>query len=465
MHWDRTASRRPRRSLGIVFTTVFASLSLALGSPLMAFALDDPAVAGSAAILVDPDSGTVLYELNADAQVYPASTTKIMTALVTLENAPLDDVVTVLDSDFDAVTADSSVAGFLPGEELTVEQLLYGLMLPSGNDASYILARAVGGDVETFVGMMNEKAAAIGCAGTNFTNPCGLHDAGHYTTARDLYLITCAAMENETFRSIVSTPVYQMPTTNLQDARELGNSNLLLDSESSVYYAPAFGVKTGNTTEAGRCLVAAAEQNDITLYSVVLGCADDVVPQSLTETKRLFEWAYAGWARTEAVAAGTELATVTEVADAAGTTPFASDTPALVLEAGEVLTGLLPVDYDPAALEVTFDLPESYVAPIEEGRVLGQATYSYQGQELGTIDVVAGNKIDIAPIAWLRNLALMVVTNPVFIGFAAIVIVVVAVLGVRDARHNRSVVGSTLGHGAGRHGTRSRRESAPRMRR
>ena len=300
---DATSSPRSLHARICALACLIA-LTLSVLAPTAAAALTDPAIQATSALLIEPTSGTVLYELNADETRYPASTTKIMTALVTLENADLTQQITVEEGDFTHVTADSSVAGFKPGEVLTVEQLLYGLMLPSGNDASYILARAVAGDVDTFVQMMNDRAAELGCTGTHFANPCGLHDDNHYTTARDLMRITQAAMANPTFAQIVSTPSYELPATTLQEARTLENSNLLLDSTSSVYYAPAQGIKTGNTTEAGRCLVAAASQNDITLYSVVLGCADAEIPASLTETKRLFEWAYAEWSVQEIVTAG-----------------------------------------------------------------------------------------------------------------------------------------------------------------
>lgn len=427
---DVTSSPHPLRARICALACLIA-LTLSALAPTAAAALTDPALEATAALLIEPASGTVLYELNADETRYPASTTKIMTALITLENADLAQQVTVEEGDFTHVTADSSVAGFEPGEVLTVEQLLYGLMLPSGNDASYILARAVAGDVDTFVQMMNDRAAELGCTGTHFANPCGLHDDNHYTTARDLMRITQAAMANPTFAQIVSTPSFELPATNLQEARTLENSNLLLDSTSSVYYAPAQGIKTGNTTEAGRCLVAAASQNDVTLYSVVLGCADAEIPASLTETKRLFEWAYAEWSVQEIVTAGTALQTV-DVVDA-------HQGEQLQVTADGTLAKLLPNDTDHAAITVSFDLPEEFCAPYTQGDVIGTATYTLNGELLGKVTLSAGNDVDLSALAQIRNIALGIISSPitwVVLG-VFVVLIIASIMRGRQQRRRR----------------------------
>lgn len=451
---DATSSPRSLHARICALACLIA-LTLSVLAPTAAAALTDPAIQATSALLIEPTSGTVLYELNADETRYPASTTKIMTALVTLENADLTQQITVEEGDFTHVTADSSVAGFKPGEVLTVEQLLYGLMLPSGNDASYILARAVAGDVDTFVQMMNDRAAELGCTGTHFANPCGLHDDNHYTTARDLMRITKAAMANPTFAQIVSTPSYELPATTLQEARTLESSNLLLDSTSSVYYAPAQGIKTGNTTEAGRCLVAAASQNDITLYSVVLGCADAEIPASLTETKRLFEWAYAEWSVQEIVTAGTTLQSV-DVVDA-------HQDKQLQITADGTIAKLLPNDTDHAAITVSFNLPEEFCAPYTQGDVIGTATYTLNGELLGKVTLSAGNDVELSALAQIRNFALGVITNPItwiVLGVFVVLIIVSIVRGWRRRRsssqplHHRSPsqpLNSTPPHSRGTH--------------
>ncbi len=422
----RTGTARAPRLIALLVALICA---LTLLNPTAACALSDPAIAAQSALLVEPTTGTVLYELNADETRYPASTTKIMTALVVLENADLTTQVTVEESDFDELTADSSVAGFQVGEVLTVEQLLYGLLLPSGNEAAYILARAVGGDVETFVQMMNDRAAELGCTGTHFANPCGLHDDEHYTTARDLMRITAAAMANDTFAQIVATQSYDLPATNMQEARTLENTNQLLDATSSAYLSSATGIKTGYTAEAGRCLVAAASEGGITLYAVVLGCADATVPESFTETKRLFEWAYAEWSVQEVAAAGSVLETV-DVADA-----YQDED--LEVTAAEGLSALLPVDVDLTALEVTYELSDELTAPYEAGDELGTATFSLGDYELGSVTLVAGNDVDLDTLALIRNVALGVVTSPITWVAAGALAVAIATGVVRNRRRPR----------------------------
>ncbi len=447
---------KERRAVTRVLPWLFSLLIVvcALCLPVTAFAADDPQIQGTAALLVEPETGTVLYEKNADEQRYPASMTKIMTALVVLENAQLTDQVTMTDADFAGLPVDSSMAGFEPGETLTVEELLYGLLLPSGNEASYALARYVGGgSVDTFVQMMNDKAAELGCDHTHFVNPCGLHDPNHYTTARDLYRIMSAAMENETFAKIVATPVYNMPATNLQQAREIKNSNELLDKESSAYLASANGIKSGNTYEAGRCLAASAATDNMKLYSVVMGCADvpyGETPPSMTESKRFLEWGFANYANTTVVEEGEEVK-VQLVTDSA-------DNQTLSIVANNSLVEPLPSDINTDDIVATYDLPDEYVAPIEQGTYLGTVTYTYNDEVLGEVDLVAGNDVEISPIALVRNTLHGVLSNRnLMIGVAGgVVALVVLVVSLCVWRHiRRRNAGSHSAASSPKKGTKS----------
>ena len=223
-----------------------------------AYALADPNPAAAAAILIDKDSGYVLYDKNADEKRYPASTTKIMTALITLENAEnLDELVEVTEEDFIGVASDASKAGFMVGEQVPVIDLLYGLMLPSGNEAANTLARYIGGSIENFADMMNEKAKELGCTGTHFENPNGLHDDNHYTTARDLAIITQEALKDETFALIVNTAQKTLSETNMTPMRDgkalkVYTTNMLIYSRyQPEYYSYAKGVKTGFYIRSG----------------------------------------------------------------------------------------------------------------------------------------------------------------------------------------------------------------------
>ena len=245
-----------------------------------AAAANAPATNAEAALLISPDSGMVLYEKNADERRYPASTTKIMTALLVLENvADLNETVTAQASDFETLEADSSSAGIKEGETVTVEDLLYGLMLPSGNEAAYMLARHVAGSYEAFVDMMNKRAEELGCTGTHFVNPCGLHDDNHYTTAYDIYLIFNACIQNEEFVKIIGTAShtaqYRNPDgstgeTVIEPTNWYASGAADLPSNMTVV-----GGKTGTTGEAGNCLVLLNETAEGNRYiSIVMGAPD-----------------------------------------------------------------------------------------------------------------------------------------------------------------------------------------------
>lgn len=235
-----------------------------------------PSVSAAAGILLDASDGSILWEKNSRARRAIASTTKIMTALVTLENSEPDEMVTA-SARAEAVGATDSLVTELElvqGEKLSVEDLLYGLLLPSGSDAAVALAEHVGGSVEGFAGMMTERARKAGAVDTNFTNADGLDDPGAYSTAFDLAQITRAAMGNTEFRKIVATPRFQIPRAG-GAPRDLVNRNELLGRLEG-----ASGVKTGNTRNAGRSLVASAARNGEERISVILGSPDPFAESS-----------------------------------------------------------------------------------------------------------------------------------------------------------------------------------------
>ena len=214
-------------------------------------------VDAKAAILIDSDSGKVLYEKNADEQCYPASTTKIMTALLAFEaidrgELSMDQVITVKQEALDSITdPEASTVYLAAGEEVPVKDLLYSIMLPSANDAANVMAVVVSGDVDTFVEKMNSRAKELGCTGTHFANPNGLHDDDHYTTARDMALIARECMKHEQFRKMASTGEYAMPATNYSQPRDLYTTDYMIRPGSGFYYEYANGIKTGYTSSAG----------------------------------------------------------------------------------------------------------------------------------------------------------------------------------------------------------------------
>ena len=225
-------------------------------------------------ILIDSDSGKILYEKNAYKKMYPASTTKIMTAILTLENCKLDELVTVSDNavSLESVPETYTRADIQAGEILTVENLLNVLLIPSANDAAIALAEHVSGSVSEFSNLMNKKAKELGCKNTNFVNPNGVHNENQYTTAYDLSLIGKYAMNNETFRKIVCKTSYTLPATNIYSStdRKFENTNELLSSDNYSYEYTT-GIKTGYTDSAKNCIVASAKKDNYNFIVVILG--------------------------------------------------------------------------------------------------------------------------------------------------------------------------------------------------
>ena len=220
-----------------------------------------PNISAQSAILIEASTGRVIYSKNADKKNYPASTTKIITLIVALENGNIEDTVTVSQK---AAFTEGSSLGLDVDEKLPMIDLLYGIMLISGNDASEAVAEHIGGSSEKFTELMNQKAKSIGVQNTHFVNPHGLHNDDHYTTAYDLARITAYSYKNPLFTHIISTIKRDMPYRPKEGDREIYNKNNLL-----YYYTGANGVKTGYTDTAGHCLVAGAKQNNLQLISVV----------------------------------------------------------------------------------------------------------------------------------------------------------------------------------------------------
>jgi D-alanyl-D-alanine carboxypeptidase (penicillin-binding protein 5/6) len=374
-------------------------LLLALLLPTCALALEDPAPAATAALLVDADYDTVLYELNAHEKRYPASITKVMTALLTLEavdrgELSLTDQITAPEGIHNGLSADGSTQNIKSGEILSLEELLYCVLLPSANEACNVLAYTVSGSIESFVALMNQRAAELGMEDTHFANPHGLHDDNHYTSAWDIYLMAREAMKNETFRTIVSTAEHYVPATNVSEERHFYNTNALLTplKYPGYVYKPTIGIKTGSTSEAGLCLVSAAQQDGRTLYCVVLGAElahqedNSYKRMNFVESSRLLKWGFDNFSERTILESSDPIAQV-EVT--------LSDTDYVLARAEGTLSALLPNDVDVTQFKQTVTLDaESVEAPVAEGQVLGKVTLSYDGEEYGSLDLVALNDVE-----------------------------------------------------------------------
>ena len=328
----------------------------------------ETATSAKACVVMDAASGRLLLEHNAYAPLPMASTTKIMTALLALENGQLDEPVTCTRNAF-GVPGTSIYLDL--GETLTLEEMLYGLLLASGNDAAVAIAEHIGGTVENFCSQMTERAASLGCTNTVFQTPHGLPKEGHYTTARDLALITREAMRYTKFREIVSTQRATIPWQNRSYDRVLRNKNRLLRT-----YPGAMGVKTGFTRAAGRCLVSAARRDGMTLICVVFGC-----PDWFDESERLLDLGFEGW----------EAFTVLHEGETVRMLPvLAGDRTEIPAVLADDLTAVLPKGKLP---NLTIELPESLKSPVFAGEKLGIASLALAGETLTESDVVAGKTV------------------------------------------------------------------------
>ena len=252
-----------------------------------------PEVASGAAFVMEESTHVVLYSKNSDIKLYPSSAVKIMTALVALENSSPEDIVTITSTGMSGVVDGATTISAQVDEEFTMEQCLYAITLASANEISLQVAEYIGGSVDSFVRMMNDKAKELGCTNTVFTNPTGLPDPGQYTTAHDLALIIEAAISNRTYQTICSSRTYVIPPTNLSGGqRSLSNNLTLLDPTMPEYYESCIGGKEGYTTDSGSVLACAAERDDMRIISVVMrGGAEDTDD----ETTWLLDYAFANF--------------------------------------------------------------------------------------------------------------------------------------------------------------------------
>lgn len=382
------------------FLSVFLCMALFVSLLTMpqAAALEDPDIKAKAALLVDSNTGSIVYAKNEHQELYPASLTKIMTALLTLEavdsgKLSMDQSITVSASALAGLSDDGSSAGIKAGEILTVEQLLYCMLVVSANEACDVLAEAVSGSVSAFVDAMNAKAAALGCVNTHFVNPNGLHDSQHYTSAWDLYLITREALTHPNFLPICDTADVVIPATNLHEQRHLYTTNSLISAWRALGYIDkdAHGIKTGSTSDAGHCLVSSATRGSLSFLSVVLG-ADAVTlesgktqVQSFSETSRLFDYGFDNFSY-KTVLEKSEV--LKEVSVSLSKIDHVTVHPAQDVEI------LLPKDLTAADLERTLVIQDPVEAPVTEGQVLGSVELSHGGTIYATVDLLALNDVD-----------------------------------------------------------------------
>lgn len=357
----------------------------------------------ASAILIEASTGKVIFEKNADQIMYPASTTKILTALLALDFGDLDQVCTVSENAITFYEDDVTTIDLRVGEQLPLRELLYAALVKSANDAANVIAESISGTMNDFVGLMNEAAAVYGCTNTNFTNPNGLHNDNHYTTARDMAIIAQQAMKNETFRKMVATRDYTIPATSMLRARNISNSNRLMmptmgENPNKYYFPDAIGIKTGTTTRAGYCFVGAAERDGIELISVLFFTGENA---RWADTIKLMNYGFS------------QYMSVTPI-DLFNMNPVTVDTKNFSLE--DTNMGKLPltcvakdgsnttriiatpdeVDLMASNLKDTmlFEYTREFTAPITAGEIMGTMTYFPENGQPVEYNLLAARSID-----------------------------------------------------------------------
>lgn len=365
-----------------IILTIFMALSLNIN---YVYAEENPdlGISSEAVILIENKTGKVLYEKNSEQKMYPASTTKILTAIIAIEKGNLEENVTVSKSALAQMKPGYSTAYLVEGEIISVENLLKVLLVHSANDASNVLAEHISGSIDEFVNLMNEKLKELGCDNTHFVTTNGLHDDNHFTTAKDMATLARYCMKNATFRKIVSMRSCTIPATNKSGLRTYKNTNDLLNLTSPYYYPSCIGIKTGFTSEAKNCLISACNKDGLQLIAVVLGA-----PQPgtrYTDSKKIYDYAYSKYS-IDTVAKKSSVIDSIEVKGAT------KDTKKLDLILENDITALVNND-NKDNINYEISLNDNISAPISANTALGTVTYTVEG-ETYTANLLASHDVE-----------------------------------------------------------------------
>ncbi len=390
-------TKRALRSATLCVLLLCGSFFTGLFSPAAASAMEETAVptdsfhwpagpqlSAEGAVLMDAETGAVLYEKNATERFYPASTTKLMTALLALENAALGETVTVSHNAVYDIDVDSSRIWVDEGEELSMEESLYALMLPSANDLAYAIAEHVGGSKEGFADMMNARAKALGCVNTHFMNPHGLDEEAHYTCPEDLAKITRPLLKNSSFVTISGSRNHQIPPTNLcKDSRWVLNTHLMI--RGNIAYDGVFAGKTGHTDLAGANLVTCARRGTMTLIAVIMKAPDDTALYNDTAT--LLDYGFDNFTSysitEEQLSVGNEVPPLFNSED----TVQLMNSEIVSTDSGSVV---LPVSASLSDIKKSVSL--SQLTSFAEGKnTIGKVTYTYGSRVIGSANIVYNN--------------------------------------------------------------------------
>lgn len=357
---------------------------------------NDFQIYSSGSVLIEAKTGKILLQKDMNKQLYPASTTKILTAILAIENLNLDSKLTASRSAVMSIPSGYSNAGIKVGESLSVSDLLEMFLIHSANEVGYIFAEEISGNIDNFANLMNQKASELGCTNTHFTNPSGIHDVNHYSTAYDMALIAKYCMQNETFRNIVNKKSCKFSATDLYpEERYFKNTNSLLDSSNRYYYEYAIGIKTGFTTQAKNCLIAGAKKDGIELIAVMLGAEATENGQSgrYVDAKNFFDFGFSNYEIKQFLNEGEKITEI-EVKNAT------KETKNLNLIAKTSLSTTFKSDFNVSDLQPSIEINENITAPIAKDKVLGKISYTidgiiYESDLIAENDVIKSNLLEI----------------------------------------------------------------------
>lgn len=356
-------------------------------------------IQATAAILIEKNTGMVVFEKQADLRMYPASTTKIMTVYLGLLLGDLNEKVTTTASSLQ-IASDSSTIPLAEGEQILFKDLLYATMVRSGNEGANLIAETISGNSYAFADLMNRYASSIGCTNTHFTNPHGLHDDNHYTTARDMAMIAREAMQNANFRDIAATTKYVLPKSNIYRERTLTcrTHDFFGDPQNPSYYQYANGIKTGNTNTAGHCFVGSASKDGIEFISVVFYAPS--YKACWSDTQKLMEYGFSQYVRTSVSELYQISPKVLEIAKYDLSDPGLGQLPLTLnkLSTGaddSIVTIKSRVDYLASNFNdlVTIEYIRDFVAPIQQGELMGTLTYYPDEGEPIEYELIASRSI------------------------------------------------------------------------
>ncbi|MDE6182591.1 MAG: D-alanyl-D-alanine carboxypeptidase, partial [Eubacteriales bacterium] len=354
--------------------------------------LDDPlSLIAETAVLIDAKTGIVLYDKDMNKKMYPASTTKILTALIALENSNPKDIIKHSHNAVYNIGPGSSNMGMKENEEIAMKDALYGVILKSANEVCMAIAEHISGDVDSFVNIMNERVKKIGANNTHFANPHGYHDENHYTTSYDMALIMKEAIKNEEFIKLISTKNYTVPKTNLSDEKLLTTSNKLILESSPFYYENCVGGKTGFTDQAGNTLVSYSKKDGIELIAVVMKSKGTEI---YNDSKKLFEYGFNLHSEKS----------IFEKSNFKVTIPVEQIFKDKSISLGNVdllakndVSLNLPNNIDLNKIEEKINLESTLIAPIKAGDTVGSIDLMYENNILASVDIVSDSEVNIIP--------------------------------------------------------------------